>query len=195
MRSTTLTILALSLGASALNAQVPIQTPAQMGNPLIAEAKQAYTSIKNNLTAMAAKMPTAAYNFKATPDVRTFGGLVAHVADTQMRTCASVVGEQKTADAAGKTAKNDLVAALKASFDECDAAWDSITDANATQLVGGGRMQRTKLGSMVSSVVVHDNEEYGYMSVYLRLKGIVPPSSDRSGMGGGMAAPAGRGGR
>jgi uncharacterized damage-inducible protein DinB len=190
LRSTALTILALSLGASALNAQVPMQA---MGNPLITEAKQAYASIKANLTAMAAKMPPEAYDFKATPDVRTFGGLVAHVADTQMRTCALVVGEQKIADAASKTAKNDLVAALKASFDECDAAWDTINDASATQLVGGGRMQRSRLGSMISSIVVHDNEEYGYMSVYLRLKGIVPPSSDRSGMGGGMAAPAGRG--
>src|ERR1035438_7289728 len=117
LRSTALTILALSLGASALNAQVPMQA---MGNPLITEAKQAYASIKANLTAMAAKMPPEAYDFKATPDVRTFGGLVAHVADTQMRTCALVVGEQKTADAASKTAKNDLVAALKASFDEWD---------------------------------------------------------------------------
>src|ERR1017187_6329682 len=71
------------------------------------------------LAAMAAKMPPENYAFKATPDVRTFGELIAHVADTQMRTCASVVGEQKTADAASKTAKNDLVAALKASFDEC----------------------------------------------------------------------------
>src|ERR1035441_9364759 len=90
LRSTALTILALSLGAFALNAQV-MPTPAQAGNPLIAEAKAAYTSIKTNLTAMAAKMPPANYDFKATPDVRTFGATIAHVADTQMRTCASVM--------------------------------------------------------------------------------------------------------
>jgi len=189
VRSTALTFLTLGLGAVALNAQAP----APAGNPLISEAKQAYTTVKNNWTAMAAKMPPDAYSFKATPDVRTFGALVAHVADTQMRTCAAVKGEQKSVDAASKTSKDDLVAALKASFDECDAAWDSVTDANATDLVGGGRMQRSRLGSLINSVVIHDNEEYGYGSIYLRLKSIVPPSTEN--MGRGMGGGAGRGGR
>jgi len=187
VRSIAPTVLALVLGAAALNAQAP----ASAGNPFISEAKPAYNTIKNNLTAMAAKMPPEAYDFKATPDVRTFGGLVAHIADTQMRTCAAVKGEQKTVDAASKTSKDDLVAALKASFDECDAAWDTVTDANAAELVGGGRMQRSRLGSLISGVVIHDNEEYGYMAVYLRLKGIVPPSTENMGRGMG----AGRGGR
>jgi uncharacterized damage-inducible protein DinB len=193
LKRTALTILAIALGACALNAQVPTPTPAPAGNPLVGEAKQAYTSIKNNLTAMAAKMPPENYDFKATPDVRTFGALIAHVADTQMRTCAMIVGEQKTVDAASKTAKNDLVAALQASFAECDAAFDSINDSNAQQMVGAGRMPRSRLGSLISSVVIHDNEEYGYMSVYLRLKGIVPPSTENMGRGMGMGMGAGRG--
>ena len=77
------------------------------------------------------------------------------------------------------------------SADECDAAWATVTDANAAELVGGGRMQRSRLGSLISSVVIHGNEEYGYMAVYLRLKGIVPPSTENMGRGMG----AGRGGR
>src|ERR1039457_475100 len=89
LRSTALTILALSLGASALNAQVPMQA---MGNPLITEAKQAYASIKANLTAMAAKMPPEAYDFKATPDVRTFGGRGGPVGGPQVGACGWVVG-------------------------------------------------------------------------------------------------------
>jgi uncharacterized damage-inducible protein DinB len=193
LRRTALTIFAIAFGACALSAQAPVQTPAQAGNPLVAEARQAYNSIKNNLTAMAAKMPPENYDFKATPDVRTFGQLIAHVADTQMRTCAGVLGEPKTVDAASKTAKNDLVAALQASFAECDAAFDATNDSNAQQLVGGGRMQRSRLGALISSVVIHDNEEYGYMSVYLRLKGVVPPSTENMGRGMGMGMGAGRG--
>jgi uncharacterized damage-inducible protein DinB len=193
LRRTSLTILALSLAAVAIQAQVAVP---QASDPLIGEARQAYTSIKTNLIAMAAKVPAEDYAFRATPDVRTFGALIAHVADTQMRTCAGVLGEQKTVDAASKTAKNELVAALQASFDECDAAWDSIHDNNAQQMIGGGRMPRSRLGSLISSVVIHDNEEYGYMSVYLRLKGIVPPSTDSMGRGmGGMGAGRGAGGR
>ena len=150
---------------------------AQTGNPLITEAKQAYTNIKNNLLKMAEKMPEEHYGFKLTPEVRTFGQLVAHVADAQTRTCPAVKGEQKPANAASKTSKADLVAALKESFAECDNAFDSLTDATATEMIKGPRGQRSKLGALVG-ITTHDNEEYGYMAVYLRLKGIVPPSSE-----------------
>src|ERR1039458_1676446 len=134
-------LLAAALaGGCALQAQTP--------NPLIAESKRAYTAIKTNLPKAADKMSDENYNFKASPDIRTFGALIGHIADSQMRMCAQVKGEQKTPDAASKTAKADLVAALKASFDECDAAWDSITDANAAEMLAG-RGQPSKLGPRV----------------------------------------------
>ncbi len=191
MRSAIPTVIALILGAHCASAQVvggqsSATTPAAE-NPLIVESKAAYTQIKNNLTAMAAKMPPADYSFKATPDIRTFGALVGHLADSQMRTCSALTGQLKTGDAASKTAKADLVAALEASFSECDAAWNGTTNANAYEMAGGGRMQRTRLGTLISNTS-HDNEEYGYMAVYLRLKGIVPPSTENMG-GRGAAAP------
>jgi hypothetical protein len=72
--------------------------------------------------------------------------------------------------------KADLLAALRESNNECDKAYNSLTAANADQTVGSGRMQRSRLGMLYLNVA-HDNEEYGYMSVYLRLKGLIPPSS------------------
>lgn len=169
MNRSVVTLFAAALaGGCALQAQTP--------NPLIAESKRAYTAIKTNLTKAADKMSEENYSFKASPDIRTFGALIAHIADSQMRTCAAVKGEQKQADAGSKTAKADLVAALKASFDECDAAWDSITDANAAEVLAG-RNPRSKLGARIGNTT-HSNEEYGYLSVYMRLKGVVPPSSE-----------------
>lgn len=163
-------MLALSLaGACALQAQ--------NANPLSTEAKQAYTAIKNNLMKMAEKMPAENYDFKATPDVRTFGQLVAHVADAQARTCSAVQGEMKSVNAASKTSKADLVAALKQAFEICDTAYDSLTDATGAEMIKSPRGQRTKLGTLVGNTT-HDNEEYGYMAVYMRLKGVVPPSSE-----------------
>ncbi len=150
---------------------------AQTGNPLIAEAKQSYNGVKNNLVRMAEKMPEEQYSFQPVPEIRTFGALVAHVADSQTRTCAAVKGEQKQATAASKKSKADLVAALKESFADCDAAFESLTDATATAMVSTGRGQRSKLGALIATTS-HSNEEYGYMAVYLRLKGIVPPSSE-----------------
>jgi hypothetical protein len=150
---------------------------AQTANPLIAEARQGYNGVKNNLIRMAEKMPEEHYSFKPVPEIRTFGQLVAHVADSQTRSCSAVKGEPKQPNAASKTAKADLVTALKESFADCDAAFDSLTDASAFEVVAAGRGKRSRVGALIGTTS-HSNEEYGYMAVYMRLKGIVPPSSE-----------------
>src|SRR5436190_13640529 len=145
-------------------------------DPLSTEAKQAYNNIKNNLMKAAEKMPEDAYDFKASPDIRTFGALIGHIAQSQMGTCSAVNGAMKKSDAGSKTAKADLVAALKAAFEECDKAFDSLTDANGKEMIKGPRGERSRLGTLIG-VIAHDNEEYGYLAVYMRIKGVVPPSS------------------
>jgi uncharacterized damage-inducible protein DinB len=152
--------------------------PAQSANPLSAEVKQAYTSVKNHLVKAAENMPEADYSFQPVPAIRSFGQLIAHIADANVRNCSAVKGEPKRGEAASKSSKADLVAALQASFEECDGAYDSLTDATATSMVKTARGERTKLGMLVYNTT-HDNEEYGYLAVYLRLKGLVPPSSMR----------------
>lgn len=161
-----------------------VSLQAQTTNPTITEMKAAYTSVKDNLLKAAEKVPEADYAFKASPDVRTLGELFQHIAQAQANYCGRVNGKM-TPPNFGSKSKADIVSALKASFENCDAAWDTVTDANASEPVGQGRMAGTRLGMLIRNAI-HDNEEYGYISVYLRLKGIVPPSSE-----GGM----GRGGR
>ncbi|HEV2687274.1 MAG TPA: DinB family protein [Bryobacteraceae bacterium] len=150
---------------------------AQTENPLSTEVKGSYTNVKNNLLKAADKVSEADYAFKATAEVRPFGTLVGHVADSNLRTCSAINGEAKQGTASSKTSKADLVAALKESFAECDKAYDSLTDADATKMISMGRMQRSKLGALWGTVV-HDNEMYGTMAVYMRLKGLVPPSTE-----------------
>jgi len=130
----------------------------------------------------AEKMPEDAYAFRITPDNQTWAEHVAHVATSAMGSCARVKGEQKQANL-GSNSKADLSAALKAGFDECDAAWDTVTDANMAEMVGAGRGQATRLGTMIRNTV-HISEVYGAMTAYMRLKGVVPPSSE-GGRGGG----------
>lgn len=151
---------------------------AQDGNPLSSELKQNFERQKNALLAEADRMPAADYAFKATPEVGTFGSRVAHVADAQIMICSAVKGETKQADTAGKTSKADLTAALRSSFDYCDGAYGSLTDATATQTVKIFGRPQTKLSALWGNLT-HDSEMYGYMAVYLRLKGLVPPTSER----------------
>jgi hypothetical protein len=157
---------------------------AQTANPLSNELRVSYTTIKTNLLKMADKMPDDRYLFKPVPEIETFGRRVAHIADANYRTCAGLKGERKTLGAAPKTAKADLVAALKESFALCDSVFDSLTDATAVEMMNGTigspptppGQTRTRLSTMWN-VVRHSNELYGYMAVYLRLKGVVPPTS------------------
>lgn len=167
--SYTLTAAVVLLSAGALQAQTD--------GGISSEVKQMYNGVKNNLVKMAEKMPEDQYGFKPTSDIRSFGQLIAHVADSQARTCSAVTGEMKSINAASKTTKADLVAALKESFTLCDAAYNGLTDANATEMIKTARGQRTRVGALAANVS-HSNEEYGYMSVYLRLKNVVPPSSE-----------------
>ena len=151
---------------------------AQNANPLSSELQQNYDRQKSALLGEADRMSDADYAFKATPDVGTFGSRVAHVADAQIMICSAVKGEAKKPDTAGKTSKADLTAALRASFDYCDGAYGSLTDATATQMVKIFGQPQTKFSALWGNLA-HDGEMYGYMAVYLRLKGLVPPSSDR----------------
>jgi uncharacterized damage-inducible protein DinB len=153
---------------------------AQTTYPYIGELKQNYGIVKNNLVRMAERMPEEHFGFKPAKEVRSFGESVAHVADSQSRSCSLVNGgEPRLVDAASKTTKADLIAALRESFAVCDSAFDALTDAGAGQMVrlGQSTRKRSKLGLLVG-VVSHSNEQYGYMSVYMRLKGLVPPSSE-----------------
>jgi uncharacterized damage-inducible protein DinB len=150
---------------------------AQTASPIISELKQFYEIRKGDLLKAADRMPADGYAFKPTPEIRTFAQLLAHIIDVQMGFCSAVKGAPRSLNAASMAAKADLVGALKASFDECDSAFVSMTDATANDMLKAGTGQRSKLGTLLYATL-HDNEEYGYLAMYLRLKGLVPPSTD-----------------
>ena len=169
-RICTLILMGALFCAAALNAQ----------NPLSSDLKSSYTGIKGTIIKAADEMAEADYSFKASPMERTYGAMIGHIADVQFGLCGNAKGEEKKSDAEkSKTTKADLVAALKASFDYCDGVYDSLTDADATTMVTlFGPRKATKL-AVLNFNIAHDNEMYGQMVVYLRLKGLVPPSSQR----------------
>ncbi len=157
---------------------------AQQGASEVDALKAAYTSIKGNMQKAAEAMPEDQYGFQPTPDIRTFGALMAHVVDVQGRICALAAGSEAPPSAGSKTAKADLVAAMKHSFEICDGVFDNLKETDSTKTVKMGRSDRNEFGLLWTLIIAHSNEEYGYASVYLRLKGVVPPSSAGRGMRG-----------
>ena len=137
-----------------------------------------YNHVKNNLTKIAQQVPEESYSFKPTSETSTFAQIVAHVVDVQTRTSSAINGVPKSLNAAAKSEKTELMTMLKESF--CDQAFGSLTDANAFEtFVWPQGQHHSRAGLLMSTVVSHSNEEYGYMAVYLRLLGVVPPSSER----------------
>jgi hypothetical protein len=174
MTKTLLLAMALSAGLYAQGRGGPVS--------MSADLNQKYNQIKNNLTKAAENMPEDGYSLQPSKEERNFGAWVAHVADAQAGACSGIAGERKNIGAAQKTSKADLVAALKQSFEICDAVYSGTTDANVNDMVPsfGGQVPRA---AALYGTLIHDNECYGSMAVYLRVKGLVPPSSE--GRGGG----------
>jgi len=149
------------------------------GSPFASEVQGNYARIKVNVIKAAEKMPPEDYSFKPTPDIRTFARVVNHVTEAQLHICGASNGTADTPKVPAETAdKAAIVEALKASFAECDKAYAGVTDANMAELLSLGPNKRTRL-TMLWGNVAHDNEQYATLSLYLRLKGIVPPSSEK----------------
>jgi uncharacterized damage-inducible protein DinB len=152
-------------------------------NPFSAINKRGYERTKGILLRSADKMPEENYGFKPVDTVRTYGQIIGHLADAQYLFCATASGE-KTPDLKiekTKTSKADLVAALKDGFAYCDKVYDATTDAAATQTVKFFGNDLPKY-AVLSINIGHNMEHYGNLVTYMRIKGIVPPTSEQGQM-------------
>lgn len=167
----------LIAGSALLLATLPSSAFAQ--DAYTKAAKAQWDMIKANLSKTAAKVPEDVYAFKPTPEVRTFGQLIGHVTDANFGICATAGGTKppQTGFEKGKTSKADLSKGLDDSIAFCDSVIAGLDDAKGAQTVSFFRQQMPKL-SVFNFNIQHANESYGTLVAYMRLKGIVPPSSE-----------------
>lgn len=139
--------------------------------------------VARNVVEAAEKMPAADFGFQPAPDktVRSFGSFVGHIANANFNYCSRVKGEanpnkenfEKVSDKAA------LVAGIKAATTYCDAVYKAQTDAALSEMVAMGQTQQPK-GQILVQNISHNNEHYGNLVTYMRLKGLVPPSTERA---------------
>ena len=171
-------ILAPLMMAAVVTAQA--QGPATASTPE-KDVQRSYSGLKANILKAADKMPADGYSYKPQADVRTFARVLNHVTEAQLRSCGALNGTAPDAlpkvppETADKAA---ITSALQASFAECDKAYASLTSANLLENVNMGPAQRARI-SIAWGNVAHDNEQYSALALYLRLKGIAPPSAER----------------
>jgi uncharacterized damage-inducible protein DinB len=148
-------------------------------DPTIASTRGALDVIKGYITKAAEQVPEEMYAFKPTPDVRSMGQLFGHIADANFMICGMAMGQKPEMEGIEKTktSKADLTAALAASFKFCDVGFEKLTAASGNETVKFFLPGTHTRLSVLTFNTAHDFEHYGNIVTYMRLKGLVPPSS------------------
>lgn len=177
--------------ASLLATAAIAQTSQPAANPLSTWLSGAYTRNLNTIIRTAEKMPEENYGMRpgAQEEVRTFGQQVGHVANYNFLWCSQAKGEANPN--AGKNleklaTKAEFVKAINDAFSYCQGVYNSLTDASGAETIDitqeNGRQTKSLRMALLMLNYGHDNEIYGSMVSYLRMKNIVPPASEpRSG--------------
>jgi uncharacterized damage-inducible protein DinB len=159
-----------------------------LSSSLAATAKAMHATIRRDIAEAAAMMPAEDFAFKPTPEVRSFAQLVGHVINANFFFCSQAKGAAMptTTDFYLVTERAALIKGLSDALAYCDAVYESTTDADFNQVVtlngfpGMNPKTTTSRGAVLMFNTTHNNEHYGNIVVYLRLKGKVPPSTARS---------------
>jgi len=170
-------LLLVSFGIVMTSRQAKAQTTGP-ANPMIGAVGSEWKQISGYIARAADQVPESDYGFRPTPAVRTFAQLIGHLADGQFFICAAALNEVPKAvegDWEKKTAKAELTAAFRASTDYCTRAY-AQADAAASLPTKLFDKNATRFDALLRNAV-HDGEHYGNIVTYMRMKGMVPPSS------------------
>jgi uncharacterized damage-inducible protein DinB len=171
-------IVCLLLAASTLGAQT--SKPAAAKNAVGNDVRMLWRQSADYLAQSAAAMPESSYAFRPTASVRTFGQLIGHVAGSQYTFCATAMGVKAPAEdeiEKTRTTKGALIEALTQSTAYCEKAY-AQADAAAGATVDVFGSPGTKRYALMLNAT-HNFEHYGNVVTYLRMNGLVPPSSQR----------------
>jgi uncharacterized damage-inducible protein DinB len=167
-------LLFLLIATPLLAQQQQAADPARIA---VSSARANWIAAHNYIVRSAEQMSEADFAFKPVATVRTFAQIVAHVADDEMGWCAQILGEpmKQTQFEKTLTAKADVIKAIRDAGVYCEKAY-ALTDAQAAAVttIWGG--QQTKMRGLMDNAT-HDWEHYGNIVTYMRIKGMVPPSS------------------
>ncbi len=161
---------------------VAVASPSFAQNKVLAEAlMRMHAGVSRNVAEAAEKMPEADFAFQPSKDVRTFGGFVGHVANAEFSYCSRARGEANPnkEDFEKMMGKAGLVAGIKAAAAYCDGVYKAMTDQSLSELVTMGQSQQPR-GQILVQNISHSNEHYGNLVTYMRIKGLVPPSTERA---------------
>ncbi len=161
--------------------QAKQQQPPKPAPPAVEETLAAWNDIGGKLIAMAEDFPEDKYDYKPTPEVRSFRAQLLHIAGSNYYFLEPVAGK-KMGDAendpnpANYKTKAAVVAYLKKSFEDGATLIKQGGDAGLAREVRAGR-QMHHAQAWWTIAIGHGAEHYGNLVVYYRLNKMVPPAS------------------
>jgi uncharacterized damage-inducible protein DinB len=180
------TLSAMPLVAQTSSAQPAAPRPTTAGALVVRLVQGAWSNAKRDIVESADQMPEANYAYKPVDSVRTFGQILAHVADSNYFYCARAKGETAPSPDGRfekeATTKAAIVKALADSVAYCDGVYGSLTEASVTEMVTPpGAPNAIPRAQPLFANASHNVEHYGNLVTYFRMKGMVPPSTKRAG--------------
>ena len=163
--------------ALALLLLVPAFASAQNG--VTSSLKGLHDITKTNIIATAEILDEDLYAYRPTDEVRSMGELLAHIANAQFMFCSAAAGEASPSSEnfeETRTTKAQIVDALGSGFDYCEGVYANMTDAGGAEGVTFFGGPNTAHGVLAFNSA-HNYEHYGNLVTYMRMNGIVPPSS------------------
>jgi uncharacterized damage-inducible protein DinB len=182
-RGAGITVALFALAVPLSSAQTPPQARPPQTFALYLQGQ--YATLKRNLTGSVDKMPAEHFSFKPVPEVMSYAELLTHIVETQYGYCSTVKGvafpgASMNFKVTDKAAVGQLV---KDSFAYCDESFAAVTNENALEMFTRGtapNQRQLARVNQLTQLIVHGNEHYGNLVTYMRMKGIVPPSSTPS---------------
>ncbi|HET7293817.1 MAG TPA: DinB family protein [Vicinamibacteria bacterium] len=160
------------------------------GKALAAPLQFLHQFNQQNLIAAGKKMPDEKFDHRPAPaPVRSFGQILAHVADANYLFCSAAAGKpdpvhrdlQVPVEAVPEDAlerklhtKAEIVEALEASFAFCAGVFGELTDDGLAAPVEGAFGTRA---TALTLAVYHSGQHYGNVVAYMRAAGVDPPTA------------------
>ncbi len=148
-------------------------------NPVTSSLTDLHQIVAGYIMATAEMLDDEMYAYRPSDDVRTTGEMLGHIANAQYLFCSVAAGEENPSDVNYEevaSSKNDIVTGLRDAFDYCGRVYNGMTDEEGAQMrnLFGMNLAASAVLAFNSS---HNFEHYGNLVTYMRLNGIVPPSS------------------
>ncbi len=175
-----LTAVSFGLAACSIedNSVTTVEESAAMDEgALAAVVLKDWEDLKTAMMEFGDAMPAENFDFKPTDELRSFGEQLMHVASAHLFYMGNLDTDAARPDLGEPVEKADVLQALSDSFDFGTEILSGQTDASLREMVDGGYLGESNRARIAYQAMIHTRQEYGVMTVYLRLNDIVPPAS------------------